>query len=289
MSNGILAKYITKEFTVIYLCVKEHKITKLKYFCKTTKKDPVRYLGSGKYWRDHLKIHGRLVETLEVWQFDKQEDCTKFALDFSEKFDIVHATNENGQKIWANLRPENGIDGNLPGYEGLTGEKNGMYNKTHTEENKEYFRLLATGREHSKESKQKRSIKLSGSGNPMYGKKHSAESTKKRKEWSSKNSQNMLEKGTHPFNDINKRKLENGIHPSQLKVTCLTCQEESSFGMFTRWHGNKCRGPKDNTPKIRSCETKWTCVCGKSGIGSSNYSRWHNKCVINLGIANQNA
>jgi hypothetical protein len=37
MSNGILAKYITKEFTVIYLCVKEHKITKLKYFCKTTK------------------------------------------------------------------------------------------------------------------------------------------------------------------------------------------------------------------------------------------------------------
>ena len=232
---------MTKELNVIYLCVKEHKITKLKYFCKTTKKDPVKYLGSGKYWLDHLRVHGKLVETLEIWQFDNQENCTKFALYFSEKFNIVNATNTSGQKIWANLRPENGVDGNLPGYEGLTGEKNGMYNRTHTEENKEYFRLLATGRKHTSESKQKRSVKLSGSGNPMYGKKHSPESTAKRKEWSSKKSQELLAKGTHPFIGNNENRLKNGTHPSQVKISCVCCRTTLSIGMFKRWHDSNCK------------------------------------------------
>ena len=226
---------------MLYLCVKEHKITKLKYFCKTTKKDPIKYLGSGKYWRDHLKVHGKFVDTLEVWRFDNQEDCTNFALSFSEKFDIVNATNSNGQKIWANLRPENGIDGNLPGYKGSVGERNGMYNKTHTEKNKEYFRLLATGRKHSKESKQKRSVKLSGSGNPMYGKKHSPESTAKRKEWTSKKNQELLAKGTHTFIGINEKRLKNGTHPSQVKVSCVCCGATSSVSMFKRWHDGKCK------------------------------------------------
>jgi len=231
---------------VIYLCVKEHKITKLKYFCKTTKKDPIKYLGSGKYWHDHLKVHGKLVETLEVWEFDNQEDCTKFALHFSEKFDIVNATNSTGKKIWANLRPENGIDGNLPGWEGSKGAKNGMYNKTHTQENKEYFRLLATGRKHSDESKEKRSKKLRGPGNPMYGKKHSNKSTIKRKEWSSKNSREMLAKGTHPFINSNENRLQNGTHPSQVKISCVGCRTTSSVGMFKRWHGNKCKLAGEN-------------------------------------------
>lgn len=226
---------------MIYLCVKEHKITKLKYFCKTTRKDPVKYLGSGKYWRDHLKVHGRLVETLEIWQFDHQEDCTKFALHFSEKFNIVDATDSAGQKIWANLRPENGMDGNLPGCKGLVGEKNGMYNKTHTEENKEYFRLLATGRKHTLESKQKRSAKLSGSNNPMYGKKHSAESTAKRKAWASKKSQELLANGTHPFIGSNENRLKNGTHPSQVKVSCVCCKTTLSISVFKRWHDGKCK------------------------------------------------
>ena len=32
-----------------YLYIKQHSVTKLKYFGKTTKKDPVKYLGSGIY------------------------------------------------------------------------------------------------------------------------------------------------------------------------------------------------------------------------------------------------
>jgi hypothetical protein len=51
---------------VIYLYVKQHKITKLKYFGKTTRSDPHRYMGSGAHWRAHLKKHGKDIETLQI-------------------------------------------------------------------------------------------------------------------------------------------------------------------------------------------------------------------------------
>ena len=52
----------------IYLYVKQHSITGLKYFGKTTKIDPFLYKGSGKYWQRHIKKYGKnFIETLEVW------------------------------------------------------------------------------------------------------------------------------------------------------------------------------------------------------------------------------
>jgi len=108
----------------IYLYVKQHKITKLKYFGMTATKDPYVYLGSGKHWRRHLKVHGKDIDTLEVWEFTNIDECEKFALDFSKKNNIVES------KDWANLRPENGRDGRAPGSPGLKGEKNPNWGKT---------------------------------------------------------------------------------------------------------------------------------------------------------------
>jgi hypothetical protein len=132
---------------------------------------------------------------------------------------------------------------------------------------------------------------VAGTNNPMYGKKHSANSTAKRKAWSSQSNQKLVKLGTHPLlgSESNNKRLAEGTHPSQHKISCLCCREESSVSMFIRWHGNKCRGPKDTTPKIRSCETKWSCVCGKSGVGASNYSRWHSNCAIKLAKENHHA
>lgn len=92
----------------IYLYIKRHKVTGLKYFGKTKRSDPYSYQGSGLYWNKHLNKHGRnknLIETVCVWEFTDQEECTKFALKFSEENNIVNS-NE-----WANLREENGKDG----------------------------------------------------------------------------------------------------------------------------------------------------------------------------------
>lgn len=88
----------------IYLYVKQHNITKLKYFGKTTR-DPYSYNGSGKYWKRHISKHGLDISTLYVYEFKDEDTCKKFALEFSEKNNIVESIE------WANLKPENGSDG----------------------------------------------------------------------------------------------------------------------------------------------------------------------------------
>ena len=89
---------------MIYLYVKEHAVTGLKYFGKTIRNDPFKYKGSGKYWTKHLKKHGRKILTTGIWGFDSVDDCYKFALEFSIRNDIVES------KSWANLKYES-IDG----------------------------------------------------------------------------------------------------------------------------------------------------------------------------------
>jgi hypothetical protein len=92
----------------IYLYVKQHQSTGLLYFGKTKKVDPFKYQGSGKYWKRHLKKYGCNISTIELWGFDNQEDCTRFALEFSAKHYIAESDE------WANLKPENGLDGGWP-------------------------------------------------------------------------------------------------------------------------------------------------------------------------------
>ena len=50
---------------IIYLYIKQHSITNLKYFGVTKKKDPFKYMGSGTYWNRHISKHGKdQVKTL---------------------------------------------------------------------------------------------------------------------------------------------------------------------------------------------------------------------------------
>lgn len=99
------------DFTPTWLMIKQHKATGLKYFCKTSLYDPVKYLGSGTYWTRHLAEHGNEVETLWYQLFEDKDEIMTYALSFSAENNIVDAVDENGRKIWANLIPENGIDG----------------------------------------------------------------------------------------------------------------------------------------------------------------------------------
>lgn len=104
---------MTTDFTPTYLYIKQHAITGKCYFGKTTRADPVKYLGSGKHWKAHIKIHGKEhVETLWHKLFTDQAECTRIALLFSEQQDIVKSDR------WLNLMPENGLDGG----EGASGE-----------------------------------------------------------------------------------------------------------------------------------------------------------------------
>ena len=60
--------------TIIYLYIKTHNKTGLKYLGKTTKKDQHKYKGSGKYWLKHIRKHGYDVTTEIIFQtIDKKE------------------------------------------------------------------------------------------------------------------------------------------------------------------------------------------------------------------------
>jgi hypothetical protein len=91
-------------FKPTFLYVKTHNKTGLKYFGKTTR-DPFIYLGSGLHWKRHLKVHGCDVSTVIIGYFTDKKELIETALQFSYKNNIAESSE------WANIIPENGIDG----------------------------------------------------------------------------------------------------------------------------------------------------------------------------------
>ena len=91
-------------FKPTFLYIKQHIVTGKLYFGKTVG-NPEKYLGSGSYWKNHIKKHGK-EHVVNLWYclFYDKDDCTKFSLNFSEQNNIV-ASNE-----WANQALENGLD-----------------------------------------------------------------------------------------------------------------------------------------------------------------------------------
>ena len=90
--------------TVLYIL--QHSITGLKYFGKTTQ-DIRKYKGSGVYWTNHIKKHGK-KHVVPLWVSDPYIDSdaiVAFALAFSKEHNIVES------KDWANIIPENGLSG----------------------------------------------------------------------------------------------------------------------------------------------------------------------------------
>lgn len=101
----------TGTFTPTWLYIKQHNTTGLKYFGKTVKKDPIKYLGSGTYWKNHLNHHGLDISTLWCKLFLDKDSLVEYATKFSIENNIVDAVDDNGRKIWANLEIEDGLSG----------------------------------------------------------------------------------------------------------------------------------------------------------------------------------
>lgn len=106
------------------------------YFGKTVKPDPYKYLGSGIYWRRHLKVHGKEIDTIWVELFHDKNRLVEFAEFFSSFFDIAH------EDVWANLVEENGLDGG----------------QNITEETREKMAVAKRGKTLSTETKKKISL-----------------------------------------------------------------------------------------------------------------------------------
>jgi hypothetical protein len=90
---------------MIYLYVKTHNKTVLKYLGKTNSKDPHKYPGSGLYWTKHLKVHGIDYTTEILLATEDKEELKETGLFFSKLFNIVKS------KEWANIMEEYGQGG----------------------------------------------------------------------------------------------------------------------------------------------------------------------------------
>jgi hypothetical protein len=101
--------------TVLY--IKQHSVTKLKYFGKTTSKDPFKYKGSGTDWKLHLKEYGseHIITTIVFGPCTDSEVISKWAIEFSIKNNIVKSSK------YANRKIENGLDGAIAGPTGPRG------------------------------------------------------------------------------------------------------------------------------------------------------------------------
>lgn len=199
---------IKEHISMIYLYIKQHSITGLKYFGKTIKSNPEAYKGSGKYWLNHIKKYGiNNVETLGIWEFQDQEECTKFALKFSEENNII----ESNQ--WANLILEDGITGynsseanpaKLEKNRKRMRENNPMFYTIFSEDALSRMSKATKGKPKSKEHKEKLSKSKIGSLNPNYG------------------------------------KPENGLHYNKRSI-CVRCGVETNIGNIKRWHNDNCK------------------------------------------------
>jgi hypothetical protein len=94
---------------MIYLYVKIHNITGLKYLGKTVQ-DPFVYNGSGKRWLNHLKKHGVDITTEILFQTEDKDIFKQKAIYYSNLYNIVESDD------WANIRPEEGDGGDTSQY-----------------------------------------------------------------------------------------------------------------------------------------------------------------------------
>lgn len=84
--------------------IKTHNKTGLRYLCVTKKDDYISYLGSGVYWKNHLKAYGKDVSTEVLIETENMSYISKIGYMVSVEFNIVKS-NE-----WANLTYETGYD-----------------------------------------------------------------------------------------------------------------------------------------------------------------------------------
>jgi hypothetical protein len=142
-----------------YLYIKQHSITGLKYFGKTTYDNPYKYTGSGLYWKKHIKKHGKqFITTLWVSDLYYDTSIVEHALHFSYENNIAKSDN------WANLIPENGIDGGSILCSEKTKIKLSIANigKTLTEEHKANMSAANKGKPKSEKTKANMSIAQTG-------------------------------------------------------------------------------------------------------------------------------
>src|ERR1035437_6634874 len=205
-----------------YLYIKQHSITGLLYFGKSSRLEHLmlKYLGSGIRWSPHIKKHGiNHVETIWYCLFHDEATISEFALMFSEQQDIVKSN------LWANLKPENGLDGG--GVKGCT------------------FKNRKSRGPHSTETKIKQSIALLGIAKSEVDKQKMRKPKGPMSE-EGKRIRSLSGIGKHFGVKSEEQKIKISLalkgkkKVGQIKVICPHCSKEGVLNGMKRYHFDNC-------------------------------------------------
>lgn len=203
----------------IYLYLKTHNKTGLMYLGKTVK-DPFKYHGSGKRWKNHLKVHGKDITTEILFQTEDIDEFRIVALIFSHALDIVESDS------YANLTPENGEGGDT-----FSGKK-------HSTETIKLMKERAKDRPPMPEEvKQKISTAKTGV--------KTAPHPKRTEEYCKALSERL--KGKEPWN-----KGVSGYNLVNIEVACPHCGAVGRAGGFHAWHFDNCL-ILENSARMKRC------------------------------------
>jgi len=247
-----------QEFKPTWLYIKKHNITGLQYFGKTNRYHPEKYIGSGKYWLAHLRVHGKDISTTWCELFFDQQTLVEYALKFSKENNIAESSE------WANLKFENGLDG---GHSGVA----------RSDETKEKLSKKNRGKRHTKETKNKISDSNKGKHNmvrpadvgakiskALTGKKRGPMPDETKRKIGDANKGKPSSKKGIPMPDETKRKIgdankgkpssKKGIPRSAIdkdkirkgqenvpEITCPHCHISNKPGCMKRWHFDNCK------------------------------------------------
>lgn len=93
---------------MIYLYLKIHSKTGLRYLGKTSKINYSAYLGSGKIWLQHLRKYGKEHTTILIKECKSQQELSYWGRYYSKLWRVTSAMDDFGNLIYANIIPETG-------------------------------------------------------------------------------------------------------------------------------------------------------------------------------------
>ena len=194
----------------IYLYVKTHNKTGLKYLGKTSKQDPHKYTGSGTRWLNHLRKHGYDYNTEILLECQTIEEIKHWGMYYSSLWNVVESSD------WANLKPESG-DGGVITSEIAIKISNALKGHKRSDESVKKSAEGNKNKIRSDSLKQNLTEKRLGNHNPFYVKNHSDET---KLHWS---------------------KVRTGKTYIQEKHVCEYCGIKTIKSNIVRWHGVKCK------------------------------------------------
>jgi hypothetical protein len=208
---------------MFYLYLKKHNTTGLKYL-GYTKNDPLKYKGSGLYWKRHINQYGYNVTTEILFKSENINEISKMGKYYSNLWDIVN------NKEFANLCEEDGNKAHGAANPNFIGHPQSIETKLKISQNNGRGNLGKFGKEH-----------------PAYGhklnKNHYDNLEKARESLKGQDVWNKGKKGVQLHSDNTKKKMSESANklPKEI-VECPVCKKLGGKPAMKRFHFDKCKG-----------------------------------------------